>query len=146
MKLIQRRLTAALVFHRTGEIVGDEIPVARIGAPNLVNGLADLVPNERAQRRGVRPVVGEREVELQVLRSDSLHRHILARIDAVRGPDQEAEDERGQEREKSNDRPDHVARSAGGEFFWQKVLQEEADSASGEHGDGDAERKFLRTH
>ena len=75
-----------------------------------------------------------------------MHRQILAGIDAVRRPDQETEDERGQEREKSNDRPDHVARAAGGEFFWQKVLQEEADGAAGEHRDGDTERESFRTH
>src|ERR1700683_1074473 len=127
MKFLQARLTAALVLHRTGEIVGDEIKVARIGAPNLVDGLADLLPNVRAQRRGVRPVVSERKIELQVLRRKGLHCQILAGIDAVRRPDQETEDERGQEREKSNDRPDHVARAPGGEFLRQKVLQEEAD-------------------
>ena len=126
MKFLQPRLTAALVLHRTGEIVGDEIKVARIGAP--IGRWSCRDGSESACVAAWRPAHSRRA---QGRAAGPSPRGFAppnsGPIDAVGGPDQEAEDERRQEREKSNDRPDHVAQSAGGELFWQKVLQEEAD-------------------
>jgi hypothetical protein len=62
-------------------------------ATKLVDRLAEILPHLGAQRRRVWPVVGEGEIELQDLGGEGLHRHILAAVDAIGGPDQESEDE-----------------------------------------------------
>ena len=96
MKARQGRLPVAQALDGRGEVVGDEIRVAFVGAARSLDGLGQALPHLRAHGRRVRPVVGEREIELQDLGGKGLHRQVLAGIDAVSGPDQEAEDERGQ--------------------------------------------------
>jgi hypothetical protein len=75
-----------------------------------------------------------------------LDRCVLSRVDAVCRPDQEAGDQGAEQREKPDDRADHVARGAGCEFLVQDALQDEADQSRGENGDGDGRGEIFRTH
>ena len=53
-------------------------------------------------------IVGQSKIELQDFRGEGLDGDVLARINAVGGPDEEAEDESGQQCKQTDDRADHV--------------------------------------
>ena len=84
---------------------------------------------------GLRPIVGQRKIELHDLRRQSLDLRVLASVDAVGRPDQKAGDQGAQERQKADDRGDHVARAAGDMLFRQHALQHEAQRPANEHGE-----------
>ena len=97
MEACQGRVPSAQVVDRRGEVVGDESGVALIRIPDLVDGLAETLPQLRPDILRLRPVVGEREIELQDFRGEGLDGDALARIDPVGGPDEQAEDKSGQQ-------------------------------------------------
>ena len=97
MEACQGRIPAAQVADRRGEIGGDEIGVAFIRAPDLVDCLAETLSQLRPDVLRLGPVVGEREIELQDFRGEGLDGDVLARIDPVGGPDEQAEDKSGQQ-------------------------------------------------
>ena len=89
-------------------------------------------------------IVGQSKIELQDFRGEGLDGDVLARINAVGGPDEEAEDESGQQCKQTDDRADHVLRAAGHVFLGQNAMQDETERPSDEHGDADCERELLR--
>ena len=111
MKLGELAVPTAQIPDRRGEIVGGEVGVALVGGPDFVDRLAEPVAQLLARRDRVRAVVGQREVELQHLGREALHGGVLPGVDAVGGPDEEAEHQRREQRQETDDGADHVARS-----------------------------------
>ena len=132
------------IIDRAGEIVGGEFPIVEIGVPDGVDGLGELLAQERAPSAGLGTVVGKREIKLEDLRGQGLDREILTGVNAERGPDQKAEHQSREQGQKPDHRADHVARTAGGEFVWQQALKDEADRPAGEHHERNRARKPLR--
>ena len=146
MERRQSCVSGAQAVNRRCEVVGDEIGVAFIRAPDLVDGLADTLSQLRPDVLRLRPVVGQGEIELQDLGGKRLDGDVLARIHAVGGPDEKAEDESGQQGEETRDRADHVLPAAGHVFLGQKAVQDETERPSSQHDDAHCERELLRIH
>ena len=83
---------------------------------------------------------------MEKLGGERLDRDVLARIDAIGGPDEKAEHEREQKREQSGDRADHVAGPAGGETFREAALKKKPDGAAGEDDERDEESELFSVH
>jgi hypothetical protein len=77
----------------SGEVVGRELTVALICVPDTVDRLSEILPQLSASRSRFGSVVRQGEIQFQNLCGESLDRDILARIDAVRGPYEKAEDQ-----------------------------------------------------
>ena len=131
---------------RRFEIVRGEIGVAFSGSPDLIDGLAHSVAQARTHWGRLRSVILEGKIELQHFRRKGLDRRVLPRIDAVGGPDQEAGDQRAEQREKPDDSANHIARRAGCVFLVQHSLHDEADQSAAEDGGGDGRSELFRTH
>jgi hypothetical protein len=146
MKISQGLFPVAQIANGGGEVVGDEILIALTRSPNLVDGLSKGLPQLRAHRKRIGPIVGKCEIELQRFRGERLDSGVLAGVDAVGSPNQEAHGQGQQQDEEPDDRSDHVARTPGCGMLRQHPLQEEADHPAEEDGETNTDRKFLRTH
>jgi hypothetical protein len=83
-----------------------------------------------ASAAGVGPTTMQGEM-LKDDRPERLRLCNLGRIDAVARPDEQAEDQRKQQSDKTDDRADHRL-AVGHDLNWQQPLQEEAKKAAHE--------------
>ena len=127
----------AQTFDRSREVVRGELGVAFVGVPDAVDRLGEVLPELSASGGCFRSVIRQREIQLQYLGGEGLDRDILPRIHPIGGPDQKAEDQRGQEGEKPANRADHVTGTTRCVFLGKVALQDEPDGAANKNDYGD---------